>query len=39
MRWQTNTVPNGTYTLALVVIDSTGNEMPERARIVVTINN
>jgi hypothetical protein len=37
MEWFTGTVPRGTYTIRLQVIDSTGNVRPEKAEVTITI--
>ncbi len=37
MDFHTETIPPGTYTIELQVIDKSGNVMPEKAQIVLTI--
>ena len=39
MTWDTTKFPNGTYKLALIAVGIRGGELPQRARILVTIKN
>jgi hypothetical protein len=39
LRWDTRTIPNGTYVLQLVVVDTFGRVLSTRPRITITIQN